>query len=114
MLLKMMGGWAIPDHDTRQTFRMVARVSAVHFERLRAPDEAIWSAEAMVTFENGEVERFRLNGNAYLMNNEGKTVATFAKEAPPDEAWDYQFTESDPPSGITGILGSAVVEARFG
>lgn len=71
---------------------MLSDVVAVHFDRLRAPDAPCWDAHAMVTFGNGQTEGFQMNGNAYLMNDDGKTIATFAKEAPPDEAWNYQFT----------------------
>ena len=71
MFLKITSSEDAPDSDSRKTFQLFDHVESVLFERNGAGPAAV------VTFDNGEQERFDLPGNAYLMNDHGKTVASF-------------------------------------
>lgn len=77
MFLKLMSDENIPDSDTRKSYRLLARVDAVHFNRSPEAPEPSHNARAYVTFEGGEREEFDLVGNAYVMNDTGKTIEKF-------------------------------------
>jgi hypothetical protein len=78
MYVKLMSCEDAPDHDTRKRFRLLGDVSGVDFERV-----AIGGADggsfpqARVTFRDGTVEHFSMEGNAYVMSDEGKTISSF-------------------------------------
>ena len=79
MLLKIMSNENLPDDDNRKAFRLYSGVSQVEFQKVGHPtstDEP--AAYAHVLWENGESESLRLGANAYVMNDAGKTVASFA------------------------------------
>lgn len=71
MFLKIMSGENAPDSDSRKSFRLLDHVEAASFIRSGG------APRATVLFENGEQEEFPCEGNAYLMNDSGKTVAQF-------------------------------------
>lgn len=74
MILKLMGPEDCPDSDTRKTYRILDDVVACNFTR---PDGDEAEPVVRVTFGNDSVESFPLYGNAYLMNQTGKTVSSF-------------------------------------
>lgn len=77
MLLKIMSGENAPDSDSRKTFQLLDGVLSVHFKRDK--DKA---AAVKVVFDNGDdPETFKLVGNCYLMNGDGKTIASFGPMA---------------------------------
>lgn len=71
MFLKIMGGEDAPDSDTRKTFQLLDKVASAAF--VREGDKA----KVAVMFDNGDQEEFPCDGNAYLMNEAGDTVARF-------------------------------------
>jgi hypothetical protein len=73
MILKLMGGEDLPDSDSRKTFLIFAGVTSVDFDR----DEDTSRATAYVTFESGDPESYQLDGNAYLMTDDGAFVTAF-------------------------------------
>jgi hypothetical protein len=86
MYLKIMSGENAPDRDPRKTFRLLSGVSSVNFTRTIAPRDvtkpenrlvANQGAKIEVTFEDAAGETFWPEGNCYLMNDAGVTVATF-------------------------------------
>lgn len=80
MLLKIMGAEDAPDSDSRKTFRILSGVTAVEFARKSG------SAIACVAFDDNAVEEYEIVGNAYVMNNDGDTVASFGAAGIPDAA----------------------------
>ncbi len=70
LLLKLMGPENCPDDDSRKTHRILSDVVAVNFHRNPAP-------MAVVTFKDDETHEFDLDGNVYVMNENGKTVSSF-------------------------------------
>lgn len=60
-----------PDSDSRATFMLHDFVLTADFEREDG------KAFVQVLFADGDRERFEVTGNAYLMNDQGKTVASF-------------------------------------
>ena len=60
-----------PDNDSRATFVLHDHVVTAEFEREGG------RAFVQVLFDDGDKERFPVPGNAYLMNDQGKTVASF-------------------------------------
>ena len=91
MYLKIMSGENAPDGDTRKTFRLLDDVTAVNFERIIAPKDANKpehqlvanrGPKADVTFKAQPgvppvTETFWPEGNCYLMNEAGDTIASF-------------------------------------
>lgn len=76
MLLKIMGEDNTGDIDSRKTFQLFDHVEAVNFKR----DGDAASVEVLFEDRIGsgvEPECFAVPGNAYLMNDQGKTVAHF-------------------------------------
>lgn len=71
MLLKIMGDDDTGDNDSRKTFQLLAHVESAKFER--DGDKA----SVAVLFEDESQETFEVSGNAYLMNDQGDTVARF-------------------------------------
>jgi hypothetical protein len=73
MYLKIMNDeHGAPDSDSRSTFTLHDHVTACDISR---DDDG--KATLYVTFEKGPAESYDCPGNAYLMNNEGKTIASF-------------------------------------
>lgn len=77
MYLKIMGGEDAPDSDTRKTFQLLDHVTSAAFIREGG------KARVAVLFEDGDQEDFPCDGNAYMLNDNGLTVAQFgATEIP--------------------------------
>lgn len=72
MFLKIMSGEDAPDGDTRKTFRLLDDVIAVDFQR-----DSNQKPSVTVTFITGPGETFAPEGNCYLMNDDGDTIAAF-------------------------------------
>lgn len=73
MYLKLMSDDHAADSDSRKRFILHDGVISVEFDR----DGEGGAAVAHVVFERGEPETFTLEGNAYVMNESGKTIASF-------------------------------------
>jgi hypothetical protein len=71
MYLKLMGPENAPDEDSRKIFTAHGDVKSVRFARKKD------AATVLVHFDNYDCEEFILEGNAYLMNDAGKTIASF-------------------------------------
>ena len=79
MLLKIMGNEDAPDDDSRKTFQLHSGVLSVIFERDnngRARVHASFYDRLAFT------EMFDIPGNAYVMSDQGKTVASFGSARP--------------------------------
>lgn len=86
MYLKMMSAENAPDGDSRKTFRILSDVLSVEFTRLLSDKEAKkpenrlvanQGPKASVLFRTGPGETFWPEGNCYLMNDAGDTIASF-------------------------------------
>ena len=86
MYLKIMSGEDAPDGDTRKTFRIMADVLSVEFSRelsaaeAKKPENRLIANQgpmAKVLFRSGPGETFWPEGNCYLMNDAGETIASF-------------------------------------
>lgn len=86
MFLKMMGAGPAPDNDSRQVFTLLDEVTVAQFGRLLNDKEAEKPEHRLVadhgpyvdvTFRDGSTERYYPEGNCYLMNDTGKTIASF-------------------------------------
>jgi hypothetical protein len=73
MLLKIMGAEDSSDDDSRKTFQLHEGVLSVSFKRTDG------NARVCATFADrlGLTETFDVPGNAYVMTDQGKTVASF-------------------------------------
>lgn len=71
MYLKLMGSEDCPDSDTRKTFRLIQQVIDVTFERR---DDGCY---VDFTAEDGAHVTTKADGNVYVLNDQGKTVASF-------------------------------------
>lgn len=76
MFLKIMSGEDAPDGDSRKTYRLFSHVSSVNFDR-RAKGTAVAEVVFDVDSASGVGITLELEGNTYLMNEDGKTIATF-------------------------------------
>lgn len=100
VIVKIMGGEDAPDSDTRHTYKLFTDVVKTEF--VREGDEAhvwLWFREdhrVGEVYASGvsEPERFMLDGNVYIMNNDGKTISSFGPapipgvEVPPAQDMD--------------------------
>lgn len=73
MLLKIMGSENLPDDSPYKSCTVLSGVKCVNYKK----DESKRQAFLDVVFE-GSREEFFLGGNAYLMNDAGKTVQAFS------------------------------------
>jgi hypothetical protein len=80
MFLKIMSAENLSDSDSRKSFKLLDHVESAEF--FRKPE----GAQINVLFEGGDNENFPCEGNAYLMNDNGKTVAQFGPAGLPDAA----------------------------
>lgn len=82
MYLKVMEPENVPDSDSRKSFRVFAGLKWCRFDR----DHPSNMPHAMVEYENGHNAEVELDGNAYLLNDAGKTIAAFSVSPPPEAA----------------------------
>jgi hypothetical protein len=80
MYLKMMGSEDLPDSDSRKTFRLVQQVVDVTFERREGKAFVEFYLEDGARFSHVEV-----NGNVYVLNDQGKTVGSYGVSDPDPE-----------------------------
>lgn len=71
MFLKIMGRENAADRDSRKTFALHAHVASVEF--VREDGKSI----AKVMFDDDSAEEFDVPGNAYLLNDNGDTIAPY-------------------------------------
>jgi hypothetical protein len=71
MYLKMMSREDLPDSDSRKAFRLIQQVIDVQFER-RAD-----ACYVDFTAEDGAHVTTAAEGNVYVLNDQGKTVASY-------------------------------------
>ena len=77
MFLKLMSDENIPDFDNRKSFRLLAHVSGVYFNRSPEAPKPSATPRAYVNFDDGESAEYDLDGSAYVLNDEGKTIEKF-------------------------------------
>jgi hypothetical protein len=87
MYLKIMSGEDAPDGDSRKCFRLIDDVLDVEFGRLITPAGEKLPANRLIANQGPTVKVFlkngtpaetvHLEGNAYLMNEAGETIASF-------------------------------------
>ena len=78
MYLKIMDDENAPDEDSRKTYRLLSDVIAVKFSRISNIGEGPQAgAFVFVKFKTGEPETFDVFGNAYVMNDNGKTISSW-------------------------------------
>lgn len=77
MYLKIMSAENAADSDLRKMFTLYAHVTSVEFLRIDG------RAVANTFFADGDEEGFAVPGNAYVMNEDGKTVASFGSAVIP-------------------------------
>ena len=97
MFLKIMSGENCPDGDSRKTFTLLTNVIKVKFGRrlnaaeAKKPENRLIAnrgptAEVLFEAVSGlpsMTETFQVEGNCYLMNEAGDTIASFGV-APPE------------------------------
>ena len=85
MIVKLMSGEDLADEDSRKSFRLIANVVEVEFERAENA-HGVLTAYAVVTRNDDDPEdspeAIELDGTVYVMNQAGKTVATFGPASP--------------------------------
>ena len=105
MLVKIMGAEDAPDDDSRKTFRVLADVIDVEFIRVTAPDYP-YPAQVRLLFGRPGTpgETFDVPGNVYVMNDNGKTVASFgSSEIPKDGGYgDFHPVARDHSAELAG------------
>lgn len=84
LIVKIMSAENLADDDTRKSYQLLTEVAYVSF--CRNPGAPI----ACVSFsgdgaEDGRLVEYALEGNVYVMNENGKTISSFGC-APPDES----------------------------
>lgn len=72
LIVKVMSDESIPDEDSRKVHRVYSDVERVHFVR-----QANGVTSAILTTKNDEILEVVLNGNCYIMNENGKTISSF-------------------------------------
>lgn len=81
MYVKLMSDQNLPDNDSRKSFRLLANVEAVFFNRHpeapEGPEGKDWPPTAYMTFSDGTQEGFALVGNVYILSDSGKTIEKF-------------------------------------
>lgn len=88
MYLKIMSTENAPDGDSRKTYRFLANVDAVNFVRVNSEEDGPKvGAFAFVTFTDGTRESFDVEGNAYLLNDTGKTLSSWGSASIPEDAY---------------------------
>ncbi len=76
LMLKLMSAQDLPDEDSRKRYSLYANIVTVDF--VKKEDGRAW---AEVLYTDGGTEDFPLYGNAYLMNENGRTVSSFGPGA---------------------------------
>jgi hypothetical protein len=79
MIVKLMSGETAPDEDSRKLFHLIADVTYVAFSRRDGVPFISIGGER----EDRELESFKLEGNVYVMNDAGKTIASFGAASIP-------------------------------
>lgn len=79
MFLKIMGGENVPDGNVSKTFQLLGDLQSVSFRRFEKADgiHEAGSAEAIVWRRDQGCEFHPLPGNAYVLNDDGKTIESF-------------------------------------
>ncbi len=80
MIVKIMSGENAPDDDTRKTFQLHTGVIATAFERRPmgdAPAAVVLTFEPRAPVNEPTTGTFPVHGNVYVMNEAGKTIASF-------------------------------------
>lgn len=78
MILKMLSSENLDDDNFSKGCRVVDNVCEVHFHQTDIKEEHMLSVTYRSPNRGLLVENFILSGNAYLMNNDGKTIQSFA------------------------------------
>lgn len=76
MYLKIMSGENAADSDSRKSYEILDNVASAKFERIDG------EPVVHVVFDDGDVEDYTISGNAYVMNESGRTISTFGASEP--------------------------------
>jgi len=76
MFLKIMSGEPEADSDSRKAFKLFDNVESAQFSRDGT------GSHVEVLFSDGDTEIFPCDGNVYLMNSGGETVAKYGPRFP--------------------------------
>lgn len=76
MILKLMNDENLPDDNPAKGFRIVDQVREVTLSRTETGEQML-DVVYRIPNDNLLDERFILQGNAYLMNDAGKTIQPF-------------------------------------
>ena len=71
LILKVMGSADLPDHDSRKAHELYANIARVDFRR---GEDGVY---AHMVRADGVYESVQLFGNAYVLNEQGKTIDSF-------------------------------------
>lgn len=77
MLIKIMSNEDIADDNSSKDCLIVSGVTSVKYHKNIPTTEAILTLSYEKPIEGLVKEDFVLNGNAYLMNDNGKTIQSF-------------------------------------
>lgn len=78
MFLKIMGPEDMADANSGKTFHILADVTAVEFRRgSKADGDEFDGAQAVVWRTGHGCEFHPIHGNAYVLNDDGKTIESF-------------------------------------
>lgn len=80
MYVKIMGRENAADDDSRKMFAVHAHVASAEFVRKDG------KAVVEVLFDDDSTERFDVPGNAYVLNDNGDTIASFGAHRLPAAA----------------------------
>lgn len=95
LIVKIMSGEDIADDNPQKSFKLITGVEHIEFHRrIGAPVARISVADEPESFE------LDLDGNVYVMNANGKTVASFAYAQP----WPEAAEGSAPPDRIAQMV----------
>lgn len=87
MFLKLMGSENLFDDNTSKGCRIVANVAEVNFYRNGGTGDPCLDVTYSIANRGTLTETFVMDGNAYLMNDSGKTFQSFS----------HSIGESSPP-----------------
>ena len=72
LVVKLMGPENLSDGSSQKTYRLLANVATVNFKRGNGK-----SFIELSYIGDDEVFEFELEGNVYIMNEDGKTISSF-------------------------------------
>lgn len=80
LFLKIMSSEDLADSNPGKNFELhqIATGETLRFEKVTRADSGSIEVHAVITREDGDEQRIVLRGNAYVMNDNGVTIASRA------------------------------------